>query len=95
MIYFVVLLLALNKCSGDGDTVGVNLKSWYKTVKNAKFDCSDFNAQDKSLISQDDIFKVVDCDEKGARWDYNYQVINEELFFFQELNNCMKIYCNP
>lgn len=54
-----------------GCSANEELKKWFKEVNDVKYDCSDFGA---GVDQSEEIFKTVDCNEDGARFDYKYQV---------------------
>ena len=84
--YACILLLPLTILSGSSESTGRdNLKQWHRSISDMSYDgCwSDENrnryttkGDNNGVVGAcgEDIFRVVDCGSKGARWDYNYKV---------------------
>ena len=64
-VIIVLSLVAFVSCE--------NLKEWFETVGDFNRDCLQHKHKSQSN-SDDALVKVVDCDEVGARYDYNIQV---------------------
>ena len=64
--------------SKDESNSESRLSTWYKRVKDPSFECPPIFTDDQDQAftppKSPEIFLVTDCDEPGARWDYNYKV---------------------
>ncbi len=64
---------------------------WFKHINDPQFDCAatNFGVEDAPIeqeISDQHIFKVVDCDQEGARWDFKFQVSSISAHESSKLN---------
>ena len=80
MNYSLILLIALFElcyCFGSSDKNNCdddnNASSWLERLQDPQYDCQSVLEEDSALFERPEVFSVVDCQEAGARWNYNYQ----------------------
>ena len=85
-IYACIFLLPLIILRAFAESTGTDkLKQWHRSIGDMSYDgCwSDENRNGCTTkidnngalgVCEEEIFRVVDCGSKGARWDYNYKV---------------------
>ena len=64
---FLKLLITVS-CGAKED-----FKTWYEKMNDLKFECQTIGEAGDAK-SPEEIFKVVDCNDKNAVYRYNYQV---------------------
>ncbi len=72
------LIVSLNIIAALGLNVDMvsgrenQLKNWFQSINDLSFECPDWrNAVGEGGLP---IFVIIDCREKGARWDYDFKV---------------------
>ena len=68
----VSALLLFSRCNAAGGDDGDDLAQWFKNVNDPAFACDKLGVEAEE--AEEVLFRVVDCGEEGARWDYKYQV---------------------